>query len=226
MLTDAHKATRMGAALMFLERYERDGNTFLDQIVTGDETWISHNTPTSKRRSMEWHHAQSPKRPRKFKQTASARKLMASVFCDGQGVLLVDFMARNTTINVDAYCTTRQRLRQAMQNRRRGKLSHDIALIHDNARSHTARQTQTLLHDAFHCDTFDHPPYSPGLAPSDFYLFSKMKKHLAGKRFTDYEDLQHAVMDWLKFGHLDDYQYGGDYTRGSNANSETTTVYD
>jgi len=54
-----------------------------------------------------------------------------------------------------------------------------------------------MLHDAFHWDTFDYPPYSPDLAPSDFYLFSKMKEHLAGKRFTDDEDLQHAVMDWL-----------------------------
>ena len=49
MLTDAHKTVRMGAALMFLECYKRGGNVFLDQIVTGDETWISHNTPTSKR---------------------------------------------------------------------------------------------------------------------------------------------------------------------------------
>jgi len=54
-----------------------------------------------------------------------------------------------------------------------------------------------MLHDAFHWDTFDHPPYSPDLAPSDFYLFSKMKEHLAVKRFTDDEDLQHAVIDWL-----------------------------
>ena len=45
--------------------------------------------------------------------------------------------------------------------------------------------------------TFDHPPNSLDLAPSDFYLFSKMKEHLSGKRFTDDEDLQHAVMDWL-----------------------------
>jgi len=66
-----------------------------------------------------------------------------------------------------------------------------------NARLHTARQTQTLLHDAFHWDTSDHPPYSPALAPSDFYHFSKMKEHLVGKRFTDDEDLQYAVMDWL-----------------------------
>ena len=72
MVTNAHKAARMGAALTFLEHYEWDGNAFLDQIVTGDETWISHNTPTSKWRSMVWHHAQSPKWAHKLKQMASA----------------------------------------------------------------------------------------------------------------------------------------------------------
>jgi len=122
---------------------------------------------------------------------------MASIIWDRQGVLLVDFMPRNTIINVDAYCATLRCLRQAIQNRRRGKLSYGIVLIHDNSCPHTARQTQSLLHDAFHWDTFDHPPYSPDLAPSDFYLFSKMKDHLVGKRCTDDEDLQHAVMDRL-----------------------------
>ena len=65
---------------------------------------------------------------------------------------LADFMPRNTTINADAYCATLRCLRQAIQNRRRGKLSYDIVLIHDNACPHTARQTQSLLHDAFHWD--------------------------------------------------------------------------
>jgi len=99
---------------------------------------------------MEWHYAQSPKRPCKFKQTSSARKLVASVFWDRQGVLLVDFMPCNTTINADAYCAKLRRLCQAIQNRRRGKLSRGIVLIHDNAGPNTARQTQTLLYDAFH----------------------------------------------------------------------------
>ena len=121
---------------------------------------------------------------------------MASVFWDLQGVLLVDFMPRNTTINADAYCSTLRHLRKVIQNRRRGKLSRGIVLIHDNACPHSARQTQALLHGAFHWDTFDHPPYSPDMAPSDFFFFSKMKEHIALKRFTDHEDLQHAVMDW------------------------------
>ena len=106
-------------------------------------------------------------------------------------------MPRNTTISADTYSATLRHLRKAIWNSRRGKLSRGTVLIHDNACPHTARQTQTLLYDEFHWDTFDHPPYSPDLAPSDFYLFPKMKEHLAGKRFTDDEDLQHAVVDWL-----------------------------
>jgi transposase len=87
--------------------------------------------------------------------------------------------------------TSKMRLRKAIQNHRRGKLSRGIVLIHDIARPHTARLTQTLLRDEFHWDPFDHPPYSPDLAPSDFHLFLKMKEHLAGQRHADDEDLRH-----------------------------------
>ncbi|KFM59394.1 hypothetical protein X975_02345, partial [Stegodyphus mimosarum] len=32
----------------------------LSEIVTGDETWVSHITPESKQQSMEWCHTSSP----------------------------------------------------------------------------------------------------------------------------------------------------------------------
>ena len=59
-----------------------------------------------------------------------------------------------------------------------------------------------VLRDEFHWDTFDHPPYSPELAPLDFHLFLKMKEHLAGKRHAYDEDLQHAIVDWLNMDWL------------------------
>ena len=68
-----------------------------------------------------------------------------------------------------------------------------IVLLHDNARPHSARQAQTLLHEQFYCDIFEHHPYSPDLAPSDIFLFPKTKGHLAGKRFDNVEDLKNAV---------------------------------
>jgi hypothetical protein len=44
----------------FLECYHREGDEFLDHIITGDETWVLHYAPESKRQYQEWHHAHSP----------------------------------------------------------------------------------------------------------------------------------------------------------------------
>ena len=40
-------------------------------------------------------------------------------------------------------------------------------------------------------------PFSPDLAPWDFFLFRKMKEHLAGKRLANDEDLKDAVVTWF-----------------------------
>ena len=67
-----------------------------------------------------------------------------------------------------------------------------IVLLQDNARPHTARQTEALLREQFYWDIFEYPPYSSELAPSEFFLFPKMKDHLAGKRFANDKDLKNA----------------------------------
>jgi hypothetical protein len=81
MLTENHKKTRMGAALMFLTRYSGKRDEFLDSIVTGDKTWVFHHTPESKQQSMEWRHTHSPTK-KKFKMSTSTKKIMATVFLD------------------------------------------------------------------------------------------------------------------------------------------------
>ena len=70
---------------------------------------------------------------------------MCTVFCDRQGVLLVEFVPQGTTINSVVYCETLKMLRHAIQNKRRGMLSATILLLHDNARPHSAAQTQNLI---------------------------------------------------------------------------------
>jgi hypothetical protein len=49
MLTEEHKSKSMGAALKFLEHYHQEGDNFFDQIVTGDEKWVSHIIPEMKK---------------------------------------------------------------------------------------------------------------------------------------------------------------------------------
>ncbi|XP_046402950.1 uncharacterized protein LOC124168728 [Ischnura elegans] len=39
-LTDDHKGQRMIASLDHLRRYAAEGQTFLEEIVTGDESWV------------------------------------------------------------------------------------------------------------------------------------------------------------------------------------------
>ena len=60
-------------------------------------------------------------------------------------------------------------------------LSRRVVMIQDNARPHTAAATQNLT-TAFGWQQFDHPPYSPDLAPSDFRLFLHLKSFLASRR--------------------------------------------
>ncbi len=42
-----------------------------------------------------------------------------------------------------------------------------------------------------------HPPYSPDLAPCDFFLFPKLKAKLRGTRFPNLDELQTAVLKHL-----------------------------
>jgi len=46
---------------------------------------------------------------------------------------------------------------------------------------------------AFGWKQFDHPPYSPHLAPSDFHLFLHLKSFLAGWLFHEVSDVKEAV---------------------------------
>ncbi|GFT18052.1 histone-lysine N-methyltransferase SETMAR [Trichonephila clavipes] len=194
MLTHEHKTKSLGSALSFLERYSNEGDDFLSHIVTGNEIWVAYVTPESKQQSMEWRHSSSPRKV-KFKQTISAQKIMCTVFWDRKGVLLVDFLTRGDTINAAAYCATSQKLRRAIQNKRRGMLSAGVVLLHDNARPHTANRTQDIT--SFGWEQLGHPLYSPDLAPSDYHLFMHLKKSLAGQRHSDDDEAKTTVKQWL-----------------------------
>ena len=75
-------------------------------------------------------------------------------------------------------------------------LTKGVVLLHDNARTHTAARTNALI-KLFNWEIFDHPPYSPDLAPSDYHLFTKMKVWLATRRFHTNEELMDGVNNWL-----------------------------
>jgi histone-lysine N-methyltransferase SETMAR len=69
-------------------------------------------------------------------------------------------------------------------------------VLHENARPHAAARTQAML-QKFGWEVFEHPAYSPDLAPSDFHFFPKLKQFLGGRCFKSDEEVKDAVKEWL-----------------------------
>lgn len=130
--------------------------------------------------------------PRKFKTQQSACKVRLTVFWDAEGILLEEYLEKGRTVNAEYYCDILDKLRRAIQNKRRGKLSRGVLLLHDNARPHVAAITKGRL-KSFVWEILSHPPYSPDLAPSDYHLFPFLKAELGGQHFDSREELQQAV---------------------------------
>ena len=69
-------------------------------------------------------------------------------------------------------------------------------LHHDNAPAHTALSIREFLAKK-NIPILPHPPYSPDLAPCDFYLFPKLKSNLKGHHFRTMENIQKIVTNEL-----------------------------
>jgi histone-lysine N-methyltransferase SETMAR len=192
-LTEELKVKRINICTDLLQRYASEGDAFMNSIVTGDESWAHHYEPETKRQSLQWHHLGSPS-PKKFKVTASAGKVMMTVFWDSSGVLHVEFLQKGGTINSACYQATLKKLAVAI--RRKRPHLQNVILHHDNARPHTAHATTALI-AAKGWTVLPHPPYSPDLAPSDFFLFGPLKDYLRGQKFACDEEVQVAVRAWL-----------------------------
>jgi transposase len=69
------------------------------------------------------------------------------------------------------------------------KIFTKMILHHDSAPAHDALKVNEFL--AKNSITkMVHPPYSPDLAPCNFWLFPKLKTALKGQRFADLSDIQ------------------------------------
>ncbi|XP_046396633.1 histone-lysine N-methyltransferase SETMAR-like [Ischnura elegans] len=188
VLTDDQKQRRMAVAQEMLERLQAEPN-FLDKVVTGDETWVFEYDPETKRQSSEWHTTQSPK-PKKARMTKSRVKSMLIAFFDAKGMIHKEFVPAGQTVNGQYYAGVIRRLKDRVH-RVRPEKKNDWVLHHDNAPVHTCLTvTEVLARN--NVATLPQPPYSPDVAPSDFFLFPRMMKDLKGKRFGTVQAVEAA----------------------------------
>ena len=94
---------------------------------------------------------------------------MATVFWDSEGVVLVDFLEGKKTVTGAYYVEVLSKSRAKLAEKHLGKLHHEILCHHDNAAVHSSQIIGDVLRE-FQWELLPHPPYSPDLAPSDFFI--------------------------------------------------------
>jgi len=67
-------------------------------------------------------------------------------------------------------------------------------LHHDNVPAHKALSVKQFLTKNSMTQLL-HPPYSPNLAPCDFFLFPRMKEVLKGKRIADVDEVKKKMTE-------------------------------
>ena len=77
--------------------------------------------------------------PKKFKMVHSVGKVMASIFWDGQGPIMIDYLEQGPTINSAYHASELWRLRQDIARQRQRKLTRGVLLLQDNAPAHTSQ---------------------------------------------------------------------------------------
>jgi histone-lysine N-methyltransferase SETMAR len=155
----------------------------LDNIVTMDETMVCHHTPATKKQSMQWVKKGQPG-PIKAKVHASRTKQMLLAFFDSKGLIYSHIVPKGSTVNSNYIVKALGNFLKQLKKKRPQMVEQEWWFHWDNAPVHTAAVVQNWF-AAHNIQRLDHPPYSPDLAPADFFLFRRVKEELAGQSLDE-----------------------------------------
>ena len=196
LLNDDQKERRVEVCQGILGHLQTEPD-LLQRVITGDQSWIFEYDLETKHQSLQWKCTSSP-RPKKARQSRSKIKLMLMAFFDTREIVHMEFLPQSQTVNQHVYKEILRRLLRSVREKRRELWQDNAWLLHqDNAPVHNALSIRQFLVKR-NVTVLDHPPYSPDLAPCDFFLFPKLKEVIKGVRFLDMEIIKKAVTTELK----------------------------
>ena len=175
--------------------YYRDGPGRFSEIITGDETWFYYRNIGRKASNASWvAEGETPKTV--VRRSQFERKTMFIIFFRSNGMVHVDAVPRGETIDANYYI--QNGLTPAfkeLEKQRKQYGTKNIKLLHDNAKCHANEKVYNFL-EKHGVKLIKHPPYSPDLAPCDFWLFDFIKRNL--ESYEDEESLLSAVTAILR----------------------------
>ena len=113
---------------------------------------------------------------------------MLIAFFEIDGLVHHEFVPTGQTVNKEFYKTVMQRLSDAV--RRQCLRSGATGSCTTTTLLPTGLSPQKNFWRNKNIPSLPQPPYSPDLAPSEFFLFPQLKKTMKGRRFPYVEDIQ------------------------------------
>jgi len=142
--------------------------------VTGDEKWIFYDNPKKKKYYVK--PGQSlPSISTSIPPNIHGLKIMLCIWEDQKGLVYYELLKPGDSITGDRYWLQLIRLNRALREWSEYEQIHDkVILLYDNTRPHVAKVVKKYL-ETLKWDVLPHPPYSPDIAPSDYWLFRRMQ---------------------------------------------------
>ena len=164
LLTDEQKQSRVRLASQVREKYDKYDPRRLEEIVSGDETWISHFQPDSKAKNKVWVSSEGDRSVIVCRCKTSNRMLYA-IFFDSKGPVLQIPVPKGSFVTGKFYReSVHTQLLDFYQKRRPRTGIRGIKLLHDNAPAHKSATVQECLKE-YGLNVLDHPLYSTDLSP-------------------------------------------------------------
>jgi histone-lysine N-methyltransferase SETMAR len=192
VLNSHQKAKRMEFAQEMLQTLEAHRETNFQHLYTGDETWLYYAYYQRKYWVAPWEELEEIPRP-----SHHQKKQMYTVFFNGIGQYVGNFLPEHQNMNSPYFCEeVITPLAEMCYPNGIGRARYKVTVHFDNAPIHNTAEVSEYL-QAYRLTRMQQPPYSPDLAPCDFFLFGDLKRRLAGNSFETLEDLSSAVDEIL-----------------------------
>lgn len=190
-LSEKNKLDRLNACKRLLKKQKK--TPFLKKLITCDEKWVLYD---NNRPRKHWVGDDLPvlQVPR---STLTDKKALLCVWWDARGPIHWEMLPYGQTIDSDIYQSQLQRLAEKLKKVRPSLVNRKgVILQQDNARPHVSKSTKEFIKN-LNWELLEHPPYSPDIAPSDFYLFRSLECYLRGKCFADHDALKNGINSYF-----------------------------
>ena len=191
-LKSSQKVMRINLSNQLLKILQEEKKTNYNFIITGDESWFYLSSDYER----QWiPFDQKPsKRARKM---IGSKKFMFTIFWNPNGFLIVKVLPKDVTFNEDYFINEILEPINKLTASMRNQTGKKLILHYDNARPHTSKKVLEYL-ESHNMYRAPHPPFSPDIAPSDFFLIGYIKNLLIGKSFRSPEQLLSAINEILR----------------------------